>query len=85
MALSITVQGGTIVNVTEDFVFTKTRTVNGTALAGEIQDAQEVPSVILSTPTLAWSTHTLCVRLRSPVRGDLLRTGNSGRDKPLSV
>ena len=59
MALSITVQGGTIVNVTEDFVITKTRTVNGTALASEIQDAQEVPSVILSTPTLSVHTYTL--------------------------
>src|ERR1700677_3393862 len=29
---------------------------------------------------LSRSTHTRCVRLRSPVRGDLLRTGNSGRD-----
>jgi len=47
------------VNVTEDFVITKTRTVNGTALASEIQDAQEVPSVILSTPTLAFHTYTL--------------------------
>ena len=59
MALTITVQGGTTVNVTEDFAITKTKTANGTVLASEIQDAQEVPSVILSTPTLAVHTYTL--------------------------
>ena len=59
MALSITVQGGTIVNVTEDFVITKTKAVNGSVLASEIQDAQEVPSIILSMPTAAYHTYTL--------------------------
>ena len=58
MALTITVHG-TTVNVIEDFVITKTKAVNGTVLASEIQDAQEVPSVILSTPTLAVHTYTL--------------------------
>ena len=59
MELTITVQGGTTVNVTEDVVITKTKAVNGTVLASEIQDAQEVPSIILSTPTLAFHTYTL--------------------------
>ena len=58
MALTITVHG-TTVNVIEDFVITKTKAVNGTVLASEIQDSQEVPSVILSTPTLAFHTYTL--------------------------
>jgi hypothetical protein len=58
MALTITVHG-TTVNVIEDFVITKTKAVDGTVLASEIQDAQEVPSVILSTPTLAVHTYTL--------------------------
>ena len=58
MALTIAVKG-TTVNVTEDFVITKTKTLNGTVLASEIQDAQEVPSVILSMPTLAFHTYTL--------------------------
>jgi hypothetical protein len=59
MALTITVQGGTTVNVTEDFVITKTKVIDGTVLAKEIQDAQEVPSIIISTPTLAFHTYTL--------------------------
>ena len=59
MVLTITLKGGTTVNVTEDFVITKTKAVSGIVLASEIQDAQEVPSVILSTPTLAVHTYTL--------------------------
>jgi hypothetical protein len=74
MALSITVQGGTIVNVTEDFVITKTRTANGTPLASEIQDAQEVPSVILSTPTLAFHTYTLRSAPKSCTQGEVPRS-----------
>jgi hypothetical protein len=58
MLLTITVKG-TTVNVTEDFVITKTKTTNGNVLASEVQDAQEVPSVILSTPLLAFHTYTL--------------------------
>lgn len=59
MALTITVQGGATVNVTEDFVITKTKVIDGTVLASEIQDAQDVPSIIISTPTLAFHTYTL--------------------------
>lgn len=67
MLLTITVHD-TTVNVTEDFVITKTKTVNGTSLASEIQDAQEVPSVILSTPLLAFHTYTLRSAAKSCTR-----------------
>src|SRR5215469_5860927 len=59
MALTITLQGGATVNVIEDFAITKTKTVNSALLASEIQDAQEVPSVILSMPVFAFHTYTL--------------------------
>ena len=59
MALTITLQGGTAVNVTEDFVITKDKVIDGTVIASEIQDAQEVPSIILEEPTLAFHTYTL--------------------------
>jgi hypothetical protein len=59
MALTITLQGGTTVNVTEDFVITRNKVIDGTAIAAEIQDAQEVPSIILAEPTLAFHTYTL--------------------------
>lgn len=68
MALTITVQSGTTVNVTEDFVITKTKVIAGTVLASEIQDAQEVPSVIISTPTFAFHTYTLRSALKSCAR-----------------
>ena len=59
MALTITIEGGATVNVTEDFVITRNKVVDGTVIASEIQDAQEVPSIILEEPTLAFHTYTL--------------------------
>ena len=45
MDLTIALPGGSTANVTEDFVVTRSKIVDGVAIATEIEDAQEVPSV----------------------------------------
>jgi hypothetical protein len=59
MSLTIALPGGTTANVTEDFVITKSKMVDGLAIATEIQDAQEVPSAVIDDSSLVIHTYTL--------------------------
>jgi hypothetical protein len=59
MNLTITLPGGATANVTEDFVITKSKSVDGVAIATEIQDAQEVPSAVIDDSSLVVHAYTL--------------------------
>jgi hypothetical protein len=59
MVLTITLPGGTTSSVTEDFVITKVKMIDGVAIASEIQDAQEVPSAVIEDSSLVYHTYTL--------------------------
>ena len=59
MNLTIDLPGGATANVTEDFVITKSKTIDGLAIATEIQDAQEVPSAVIDDSSLVIHTYTL--------------------------
>lgn len=59
MNLVISLPGGATANVTEDFVITKSKTVDGVAIATEIEDAQEVPSAVIDDSSLVIHRYTL--------------------------
>ena len=59
MNLTIALPGGATANVTEDFVITKSKSVDGVAIATEIQDAQEVPSAVIDDSSLVFHAYTL--------------------------
>ena len=59
MNLVISLPGGGTANVTEDFVVTRSKVVDGVAIATEIQDAQEVPSAVIDDSSLVIHTYTL--------------------------
>ena len=64
MNLTIALPGGATASVAEDFVITKSRVVDGVAIATEIQDAQEVPSAVIDDSSLVIHVYTL----RGPAR-----------------
>lgn len=59
MILTIALPGGATAVVTEDFVVTRLKMVDGIAIATEIQDAQEVPSAVIDDSSLVIHTYTL--------------------------
>lgn len=59
MNLTIALPGGATANVVEDFVITKSKIVDGVAIATEIQDMQEVPSAVIDDSSLVIHTYTL--------------------------
>ena len=59
MSLTIALPGGATANVTEDFVVTRSKVVDGVAIATEIQDAQEVPSAVIDDASLVLHSYTL--------------------------
>jgi len=59
MNLIIALPGGATANVTEDFVVTRSKVVDGVAIATEIQDAQEVPSAVIGESSLVIHSYTL--------------------------
>lgn len=59
MNLTIALPGGGTANVTEDFVVTRSKVVDGVVIATEIQDAQEVPSAVIDDSSLVIHTYTL--------------------------
>jgi hypothetical protein len=59
MSLAVTLPGGITANVTEDFVITKVKTIDGKVIAAEIQDAQETPSAVIDDTSLVTHTYTL--------------------------
>lgn len=59
MFLTVTLPDGSSANVTEDFVITRVKVIDGTTIASEIQDAQEVPSAVIEDSSLVIHTYTL--------------------------
>jgi len=59
MVLDIALLGGSSANVTEDFVITKTKLVDGVEIATEIEDAQETPSAVIDDTSLVIHSYTL--------------------------
>jgi hypothetical protein len=59
MILTIALPDGTTASVTEDFVVTRSKIVDGVAIATEIQDAQEVPSAVIDDSSLVIHSYTL--------------------------
>jgi hypothetical protein len=59
MVLTITLPDGSTASVTEDFLITKSATVDGVPIATEMQDAQEVPSAVIEDSSLVIHSYTL--------------------------
>jgi len=59
MVLTITLPGGATANVTEDFVITKAKVIDGVEVATEIEDAQETPSAVIDDTSLVIHSYTL--------------------------
>jgi hypothetical protein len=59
MLLTITLPGGATASVTEDFIITKSKMVDGVQIATAIQDAQEVPSAVIDESSLVVHAYTL--------------------------
>jgi hypothetical protein len=59
MILTITLPGGTTASVTEDFIITKSKMIDGVEIATEIQDAQQVPSAVIDESSLVVHAYTL--------------------------
>jgi hypothetical protein len=59
MILTITLPGGMTASVTEDFIITKSKMVDGIEIATEIQDAQQVPSAVIDESSLVVHAYTL--------------------------
>lgn len=57
--LTITLPGGATANVTEDFVITKTRVIDGVLIATEIEDMQETPSAVIDDSSLVIHSYAL--------------------------
>ena len=69
MDLSIALPGGGLASVSEDFVITKTKTINGVLIATEIEDMQEVPSAVIDDSSLVIHKYTLRRVLKSCISG----------------
>jgi hypothetical protein len=69
MDLTITLPGGGSASVSEDFVITKTKTINGALIATEIEDMQEVPSAVIDDSSLVIHRYTLRRVLKSCISG----------------
>lgn len=69
MSLTIALPGGATATVNEDFVITRSKMVDGVAIATEIQDAQEVPSAVIDDSSLVIHTYTLRGTPRSCTAG----------------
>lgn len=69
MNLVIALPGGGSGNVTEDFVITKTKLINGVMIATEIEDMQQVPSAVIDDSSLVIHTYTLRRVLKSCTSG----------------
>ncbi|MBS1806413.1 MAG: hypothetical protein JST28_23965 [Acidobacteria bacterium] len=69
MNLVIALPGGGSGNVTEDFVITKTKLINGVMIATEIEDMQQVPSTVIDDSSLVIHTYTLRRVLKSCTSG----------------
>jgi hypothetical protein len=69
MDLSIALPGGGSASVSEDFVITKTKTINGVLIATEIEDMQEVPSAVIDDSSLVIHRYTLRRVLKSCISG----------------
>jgi len=59
MVLSITLPDGPPAIVTEDFVITKIKRIDGVEIATEIEDAQETPSAVIDDTSLVVHRYTL--------------------------
>jgi hypothetical protein len=59
MVLSIALPDGPPATVTEDFVITKTKLINGVEIATEIEDAQETSSAVIDDSSLVIHSYTL--------------------------
>ena len=59
MTVLVTLPGGGTATVKEDFVITKSKVVDGVAIATEVQDAQQVPSAVIDNTSLIYHTYTL--------------------------
>lgn len=59
MTLTIALPSGATASVVEDFVVTRSRMVDGVAIATEIQDMQEVPSAVIDDASLVIHSYTL--------------------------
>jgi hypothetical protein len=59
MLLTVTLPVGPPATVTEDFVITKTKMIDGVEIASEIEDAQETPSAVIDDTSLVIHTYTL--------------------------
>lgn len=59
MMLTITLPSGATANVTEDFVITKVKVIDGVEIATEIEDAQETPSAVIDDTSLVIHSYTL--------------------------
>jgi hypothetical protein len=59
MVLTVTLQDGSSASVTEDFLITKVKVVDGVRIASEIQDAQEVPSAVIEDSSLVIHSYSL--------------------------
>ena len=59
MILTVTLPGGMTASVTEDFIITKSKVIDGIEIATEIQDAQEVPSAVIDESSLVVHSYTL--------------------------
>jgi hypothetical protein len=68
MVLTITLPNGSTASVTEDFVITKAKVVDGIAIATEIVDAQEEPSAVIDNSGFVTHTYTLRTAAKSCTR-----------------
>jgi hypothetical protein len=68
MVLTITLPNGSTASVTEDFVITKAKVVDGIAIATEIVDAQEEPSAVIDNSGFVTHTYTLRTAPKSCTR-----------------
>jgi hypothetical protein len=59
MILTVILPTGATASVTEDFVITRTKLIDGVLVATEIQDAQEVPSAVIDQSSLVVHAYTL--------------------------
>ena len=69
MNLLISLPSGGSANVTEDFLITKTKLIDGVLIATEIQDMQQVPSAVIDDSSLVIHTYTLRRVLKSCLAG----------------
>jgi len=57
--LTITLPGGATADVTEDFVITRTKMIDGVLIATEFEDMQETPSAVIDDSSLVIHSYSL--------------------------